>query len=172
MNYFRREKLDRKGYPKPPSKSKLVLVSFWILVICAIFVLQTNLFFWDVTLNLSVLVPFYMGLRRSPEKGMLSGVGMGLIEDSISLSITGPHILSKGVVGLISPLLAGKFFIWTPLFGVFALFLMTFLDGFLVYAAKSVFQEPPTGMQNALLEILVQSSINAPLGFFIKPREE
>jgi len=172
MNYFRKEKLDSRGFPKPPSKSRVALVLLWALAISALFVLQTNIVFWDFTLNLAVLVPFYIGLKRSPEKGMIAGAGIGLIEDSISLSITGPHILSKGIVGLLSPLLAGRFFIWTPLFGVLALFLMTFIDGFLVYAAKSIFQEPPSDMQNALLEILVQAAINAPLGFFIKPREE
>lgn len=172
MNYFRKEKLDSRGFPKPPSKSRLGVVFIWSLVITAAFIIQTNVSFWGFTLNLTVLIPFFVGLRRSPERGMLAGAGIGLIEDSISLAITGPHILSKGIVGLFSPLMAGKFFIWTPLFGVFALFLMSFLDGFLVYSAKAVFQSPPSGLQNALLEFLIQAIINAPLGYFIRPSEE
>jgi len=172
MNYFRNEKLDSKGFPKPPSSSRLGRTLIWVLVIAGVFVLQTNISLWNVSLNLTVLIPFYVGLRRSPERGMAAGAGIGLLQDSISLAITGPHILSKGIVGLVSPLMAGKFFIWTPLFGVLALFLMTFLDGFLVYAARSVFQTPPAGLQNALLEILVQALINAPLGYFIRPKEE
>jgi cell shape-determining protein MreD len=99
-------------------------------------------------------------------------MGIGLVEDSLTHSILGPNILSKGMVGLLSPLMSGRFFIWTPLFGIAALFGMTFLDGLVSYGARGLFLSPPMEFTEAVTNIFFQSLINAPIGFFIRPRDE
>lgn len=171
MNYFKKQRLDERAFPDLPSRSKLIPVAFWMLVIVIVFFIQTNIRLFGAALNLAVLIPFFIGVRKSPEKGLLAGIGIGLIQDSLSHAIIGPHILSKGMVGLISPLMSGKFFIWTPLFGIASLFAMTFLDGMVVYASMSIFQSVSSSLSQVLLDILIQSLINAPVGYFIRPRE-
>lgn len=173
MKFLKRHYLDKAGLPLPDSGYKNALAAvYWLLIISGIFTLQTNLTPFGIAFNFAVLVPFYTGLRKSPERGLFMGIVIGLIEDGLSRSILGPHILSKGMVGFLSPLLAGRFFVWTPLFGSIALFVVTFLDGLIVYACKGIFLAPPALFKIAVLYIFIQSIVNAPIGYFIRPRHE
>ncbi|MGW8272416.1 MAG: hypothetical protein ACWGN7_03390 [Thermodesulfovibrionales bacterium] len=170
MSRSGKAKFDSKPWDVPTRPSALSLV-LWLLGLIAIFIIQMNVSMFGVFLNLIVLVPFYVGVRSTPEKGLLAGIGVGFFQDGLGLGLIGPNMLSKGVVGLLSPLMAGKFFIWTRVFGMVTMFTMTFLDGWMVYASKSVFQSISTDLDVVFRDVLIQSLINAPLGYLIKPRD-
>lgn len=160
--------------PKPrdvSTRPRVLALTLWLLVLIAIFIVQMNVSMFGVFLNLTVLVPFYVGVRSTPEKGLLAGLGVGFLQDGLGLGIIGPNMLSKGLVGLLSPLMAGKFFIWTRVFGMVTMFTMTFIDGWMVYASKSVFQSLSTDLDVVFRDVLIQSVLNAPLGYFVKHRD-
>jgi rod shape-determining protein MreD len=172
MKIFKKHYLDHRGYPKLAAPSKWKSLAFWILVVTALIVIKTNVTLFGVSLNLTVLIPFYFGLKRSPEKGLVAGIIVGLIEDSLSNTILGPNILSKGAVGMLSSLLSGRFFIWTPAFGIAACFAMSFLDVLIVYVSRELFFVNPGIFKYAAGRMLIQSLINAPIGYFIRPKDE
>ncbi|MGW8272794.1 MAG: hypothetical protein ACWGN7_05335 [Thermodesulfovibrionales bacterium] len=170
MSRAGRVKFDAKSREVPP-RSRILAAILWLLVVLAIFIVQMNISIFGVFLNLTVLVPFYVGVRTTPERGLLAGVGVGLFQDGLGLGLIGPNMLSKGLVGLLSPLMAGKLFIWTRVFGIVTMFTMTFLDGWMVYASKNVFQSLSTDLDVVFRDVLIQALVNAPLGYFIKPRD-
>jgi rod shape-determining protein MreD len=172
MKIFKKSYLDHKGFPVLASPNKWQVILFWTLVVTVLIVIKTNITLFGVSLNLTVLIPFYFGLKRSPEKGLLAGVIVGLVEDSLSNTILGPNILSKGTVGVLSSLLSGRFFIWTPLFGIAACFAMSFLDVLIVYVSRELFFVNPGMFKHAAMRMLIQSLINAPIGYFIRPKDE
>ncbi|MEE9523140.1 MAG: rod shape-determining protein MreD [Thermodesulfovibrionales bacterium] len=172
MKTFKKSYLDHKGFPVLASSKKWQVILFWTLIVAVLIVIKTNVTLFGVSLNLTVLIPFYFGLKRSPEKGLLAGVIVGLVEDSLSNTILGPNILSKGTVGMLSSLLSGRFFIWTPLFGIAACFAMSFLDVLIVYMSRELFFVNPGMFKHAAMRMFIQSLINAPIGYFIRPKDE
>ncbi|UCG77234.1 MAG: rod shape-determining protein MreD [Nitrospirota bacterium] len=172
MKLFKRNYLNRKGFPEIPRMRRWQAVLAWTLVVIALLVIKTNISFFGVRLNLTVLVPFYIGLKRSPEKGLAVGIIIGLVEDSLSNTIIGPNILSKGSIGLLSSLLLGRFFIWTPLLGVLACFTATFIDGLIVFLSRELFFDDVGLLKQAVLIMLAQAFINSPVGYFIRPKDE
>jgi rod shape-determining protein MreD len=172
MKLFKRHYLDKKGLPVIDAERKWQDILFWTVIITALFAVKTNITVFGTSLNLTVLVPFYFGLKKSPEKGLMIGVTVGLIEDSLSNTILGPNIISKGSIGILSSLLLGRFFVWTPLFGVLACFAITFFDSIIVYTCRELFFVQPALFKGAVVKMLVQSAFNAPIGYFIKPADE
>ncbi len=172
MRMFKRHYLDVKGFPETVRKSPLLSVLKWIAVVTALIIIQTNIHPFELHLNFTIIVPVFLGLRRSSEHGMLAGVLVGLLEDTLSNTILGPHMLAMGVVGFLAPLLAGRFFIWTPLFGVAALFAMSATDSLIVLLSRKIFFTQIMPLKSALLAIMFQSLVNAPVGYFIRPRDE
>lgn len=172
MKIFKRHYLDARGLPVVVTRRKWGDIAFWAVLITGLFVLKTHISIFGTSLNLTVLVPFYFGLKKSPEKGFLIGILVGLIEDSLSSTIMGPNILSKGSIGILSSLFLGRFFIWTPFFGILACFTVTLFDSFIVYICRELFFVQPAPFKGAVLKMLFQSALNAPLGFFMRPSNE
>jgi len=144
----------------------------WTVIVFLTFVIQASISLFDITLNLTVVLAFYAGIKYGDIKGMLIGAFIGMIEDSLSGTILGPNLLSKGLVGYASSFLYRRFFMWTPLMGMVSISLFTFADSFMVFILRSIFTRMPTGTGAAFTVMLIQSLCNAPLGFFLKPKKE
>ena len=145
---------------------------FWAAILLFALILQGSISFFDISPNLTVILACYAGIRKREVKGMLIGSVIGMIEDSLSGAFLGPHLLSKGLIGYLSSLTYSRFFIWTPLLGVITMSVLTFIDGLIIFASRSVFDRMPASFLVALLMILIQSLLNAPFGLILKPKTE
>ncbi len=143
----------------------------WAIIILLAFLVQGSVSFMHIKLNLTALLVCYMGLKKGETPGMFFGAFIGLIEDSLSGVLLGPNILSKGLIGYLSSSLYSRLFIWTPLLGVINIFSLTFLDSSLVFMLRSAFDKIPVNLGSALLIIVIQSVVNAPIGIFLKPKD-
>lgn len=143
---------------------------FFLLLIFFAFFFKGTPAFPDVSPNLTALLAFYAGIRFGETKGLLMGVLIGALEDSLSTSIIGPNVLSKGMVGFSASFFISRgFLMWTPFLGIIAVALLTFLDNSMVFLARSVFDRAPAALSSFLFVSVMQSLLNAPAGAFIRP---
>jgi rod shape-determining protein MreD len=144
----------------------------WAALLLFAFVLQGSISLFDISPNLTVILACYAGIRKKEVQGMLIGSVIGMIEDSLSGAFLGPHLLSKGLIGYLSSLTYSRFFVWTPLLGIITMSVLTFIDGLIIFASRSIFERMPAGFLVALFMILLQSLFNAPFGFILRPKTE
>jgi hypothetical protein len=155
----------------------------WIFLAVLVFLLQTQSFFIKDFFNLSVVLVYYFGLksyRRNADydysgskagiESVVFGVIIGLTEDVISGSIIGPGLLSKGLLGLMTPIVfTDMVFKWTPLWGAIIVVIFSLLDGMVVIGSRILF----TGIHvtgAALFQIIcVQSLMSMPFGMLLRP---
>jgi rod shape-determining protein MreD len=142
----------------------------WAFIIIIALLLQGSLSIFDVTPNITVLLVCYLGIKKGETKGMLIGALIGFIEDSLSASLLGTHLLSKGIIGYFSPYIYNKFLIWTPLLSVSLVCFVTVLDGSIVFLARSLFDKMPVSFGAGLLIITIQSLFNAPFGLILRQK--
>lgn len=144
---------------------------FWAILIFLSFILQGRVSILGVPPNLTALLVYYAGVKYGQTKGLLTGVLIGALEDNISSPILGPNLLAKATIGYFSSLfITGGFFRWTPVLGIFALFLLTLLDNSIVFISRSLFDKIPAELTSALFVSIMQSILNAPAGIFIRPK--
>ncbi len=142
----------------------------WALAVLLAFLLQAKIAIISIVPNFTVLLAYYAGMRYGETRGMISGLIIGGIEDSLSASIIGPNMLGKALAGFFSSFfLSGGFFIWTPLFGILGAFVLTMIDNAAVFSTLSIFDKIPTTPASAFLISIMQSLINAAAGMFIRP---
>jgi len=143
----------------------------WLaLIIFLAFLLQSSVSILAVPPNLTVLVVYFIGIRYGGTRGLLTGVLIGALQDSLSTAMLGPNMLAKGMVGLLSAsFISGNFLIWTPLLGTIAAALLTFTDNAIVYLSLTLFDKFPTHISTALFIAIMQSLMNASAGIFIRP---
>ena len=142
----------------------------WGLAVLLAFVLQAKVSVLSITPNLTVLLAYYAGMRYGETRGMLAGLIIGGIEDSLSTAIIGPNMLGKAFAGFFSSFfLSGGVFIWTPLLGILGAFLLTMIDNSVVFFTHGIFDKVPTNPSSALLSATMQSLLNAAAGIFIRP---
>jgi len=144
----------------------------WAAILLFAFVLQGSISFFDISPNLTVILACYAGIKKREVKGMLIGSVIGMIEDSLSGAFLGPHLLSKGLIGYLASLTYSRFFIWTPLLGIITMSVLTFIDGLIIFASRSIFDRMPASFFVALFMIVIQSLFNAPFGFILRPKTE
>lgn len=144
----------------------------WVLVTFFIFILQGSISLFDITPNLTAALACYAGIKKREIKGMFLGSLIGVIEDSLSGAFLGPNLLSKGLVGYLSSFIYSRFFVWTPLLGIISIFVLTLTDGFIVFMSRGIFDKMPANSGAAAFIIIFQSLLNAPLGIFLKPKDE
>lgn len=124
-----------------------------------------------VSPNLTALVVYFIGIRYGRTRGLLSGVLIGALEDSLSSAMLGPNMLAKGIVGFLSAsFISGNFLIWTPLLGTIAMAFLTFTDNAVVFLSLVLFDKFPTNPTTALFTAIMQSLLNAPAGIFMRPK--
>jgi len=144
----------------------------WAAIFLFALILQGSISFFDISPNLTVILACYAGIKKREVKGMLIGSVIGIVEDSLSGAFLGPHLLSKGLIGYLSSLIYRRFFIWTPLLGIITMSVLTFIDGLIIFASRSIFDRMPASVLVALFMILIQSLFNAPFGFILRPKTE
>ena len=103
---------------------------------------------------------------------MFLGSLIGILEDNLASPFLGPNLLSKGLIGYLSSFVYHRFFVWTPVLGMISISLLTVVDGFVVLAARSIFDRMPVDLGAAAFIVLIQSLLNAPFGIFLKPKNE
>lgn len=144
----------------------------WAAILLFALILQGSISFFDISPNLTVILACYAGIKKREVKGMLIGSAIGVIEDSLSGAFLGPHLLSKGLISYLSSLTHSRFFIWTPLLGIITMSVLTFIDGLIIFASRSIFDRMPASLLVALFMVLIQSLFNAPFGFILRPKTE
>ncbi len=134
------------------------------------FVLQAKVSVLSVAPNLTVLLAYSSGIMLGETRGMIAGLVIGGIEDSLSSSIIGPNMLGKGLVGYLSSFfLSGGVLVWTPLLGILSVALLTIIDSVVVFISLSIFDTMPTSPSTVLFTSTMQSILNAAAGMFIRP---
>jgi rod shape-determining protein MreD len=131
--------------------------------------LQARLTPFGIPLALTVVVAYYAGVRFGSGRGLLAGSCLGLLEDSLLGGIVGPNLLAKGVIGFFASLVSGGLFQWTPLLGIVAMAIATLIEGLIVLLATIAYGSLPAPVPAAVGAIVLQSLINAPAGYFIRP---
>ena len=135
------------------------------------FFLQGRISVLGISPDLTALLAFYAGIRYGETRGLLAGVIIGALEDTISSSIIGPNLLGKGIVGFSSAFfVSGGFFRWTPILGIIAAALLTSLDNGVVFLLRGIFDRMPASPATALFIATMQSILNAPAGILVRPR--
>lgn len=143
----------------------------WAAAVFFALFLQSRLSFLGVKPDLTVLLAYYAGIRYGERRGLLIGILIGAIEDSVSSAIIGPNLLAKGMIGFFaSSFVSGGIFRWTPLLGGIAAGMLTFVDNSVVFLLRSIFESMPAMPTTALYIAAMQSLLSAPLGLFIRPR--
>jgi len=144
----------------------------WLaLIIFLAFLLQGSISILAVSPNLTTLVVYFIGIRHGRTQGLVSGVLIGALEDSLSSGMLGPNILAKGLVGFLSAsFISGSFLIWTPLSGTIAVALLTFTDNAVVFLSLTLFDKFPARPSTALFTATMQTLMNAPAGIFMRPK--
>lgn len=142
----------------------------WAGAVLLAFVLEAKVSVLSIIPNLTVLLAYYAGMKYGVTRGMLAGLVIGGIEDSLFAPIVGPNMLGKGLAGFFASFfLSGGFFIWTPLLGILGAFLLTMVDNSVVFFTLGIFDKVPTNPSSALLTSIMQSILNAAAGMFIRP---
>lgn len=144
----------------------------FILLIAAAFVIEAKWKVLGVRLNLIVLFAYYTGLKYGPSRGLLVGLILGAVEDSIAGPMLGPSLLGKATAGYLAPFITYGLFIWTAPLGLVWLLLLTVLDGAISFFALSIFSYQPAPVTDALLTVLWQGLIVCPVGLFLRPRHD
>ncbi len=143
----------------------------WPIAVFLSFFLQGRVSLLGISPDLTVLLVYYAGIRYGETKGLLAGVLIGALEDSLSSSVIGPNLLSKGLIGFSSSFfVSGGVLRWTPVLGLLAVSLLTVADNATVFLARSIFDKMPAAPSAALFVTIMQSVLNAAAGIFIRPR--
>src|SRR5208283_1246749 len=155
----------------------------WIFLTVLVFLLQTQCsFFWDFS-NLTVILVYYFGLKscqrnadrdfsgsKSEFESVAFGVIIGLMEDVISGSIIGPGLLSKGLLGLMTPVVfTDMIFKWTPLWGAIIVVIFTLFDAMVMVSSRMMFTGVHVTAAILFQAMCVQSVLNIPFGILLRP---
>lgn len=144
----------------------------FILLIILCFVIEAKVRLLGIGPAPTVLLVYYVGLRKGPVKGLLFGALLGMAADSFSGNILGPNLLSKGAVGFLSAFMTGGLFRWTPFLGLLGVSALTVVDGALSFTALALFAGTPTTISYAAAVMLGQAALNAVAGAFLRPAHE
>jgi cell shape-determining protein MreD len=155
----------------------------WIVLALLVFLLQTQFYFMRYFSNLTVILVYYFGLKsqqrnsdrdysgsKAEFESVAFGVIIGLMEDVISGSIIGPGLLSKGLLGLMTPVVfTDMIFKWTPLWGAIVIIIFTLFDGMVVVCSRIMFTGIHVSGATLFQAMFVQSIMNIPFGIFLLP---
>ncbi len=155
----------------------------WTLLVMLVFLLQTQSFFIKDFSNLTVILVYYFGLKsyqRDTKHGLSGskaelgsfafGVIIGLMEDVMSGAIIGPGVLSKGLLGLLTPVVfTDMVFKWTPLWGAIIVVIFTLLDGLVLIGSRIFFTGIHVTAATLFQIICIQSFVNMPFGILLRP---
>jgi rod shape-determining protein MreD len=142
----------------------------WLfLSVTAALIVHSQVSFWGVAPNLTLVVAYAVGIYSGSAKGILLGSVVGILEDSVSGSILGPNLLGKGTAGFLASFSSGSLFRWTPVLGMLSLFTLTLVDAGIVFVSRAVFETSPASLSQWVFAALLQGMLNAVIGIFIRP---
>ncbi len=147
-------------------------VLLWSAIVTGVFLVQSLVSASLLTVNLTLLPVYYFGLKKGYAPGLSVGVSVGLLEDALSGQLIGPGMLGKGLVGILASYITDGFFIWTPLLGMLAVFVLTIVDEAVIYTSLTLFSEAPAPLKDFVGIALGKALINAPFGWMIRPADE
>jgi rod shape-determining protein MreD len=143
----------------------------WPIAVFLSFFLQGRVSVLGISPDLTVLLAYYAGMRYGEARGLLAGAVIGALEDSLSSSIIGPNLLSKGIIGFSSSFfVSGGFLRWTPFLGLLVVAFLTVADNAMVFFARSIFDKVPAATSAVLFISVMQAILNAIAGIFIRPK--
>ena len=144
---------------------------FWVAAIFLAFLLQGRTSLLGVIPNLTVLLVYYAGIRYGETRGLMAGILIGYLEDSLSYSIIGPNLLSKAVIGFFSAFfITGGLFRWTIMLGIVAVSALTVADNMMVFLLRTIFDKMPLGFSHFLFISVMQALMNGSAGIFLRPK--
>ncbi|MEW6067233.1 MAG: rod shape-determining protein MreD [Nitrospirota bacterium] len=143
----------------------------WPSIVFLLFILEGSISIFDVKPNLTIVLICYIGTKKGAVESMFFGSLIGLIEDSLSGTLIGPNLLSKGLLGYFSSFIYSRFFIWIPLLGIISISIFTLIDSTTVLIARSIFDRMPVSAFASVFIIGIQSLLNAPWGLLLRPKE-
>jgi len=118
-------------------------------------------FHWAGYLELPLLVTLYFALRkRNPSSGLLLGMAVGLLQDSLSRTPLGLYGIAKTLVGFVASSLGARIDVEHPI----ARFLLTVAFYLFHHAVFSIASRFLLAQRNAVyftLPILIASLVNA-----------
>jgi len=142
----------------------------WLLIAFCALLLQGRVSVLGVVPNLTVLLAFYAGIRYGANRGLLAGLLIGFVEDSLSHTLIGPNMLAKGLVGYTAAFfIAGGLFRWTPLLGIVSVAALTLAGNFVTIVSKILFDRMPGSFASIIFISVMQALLNAPAGAFMGP---
>ncbi len=118
----------------------------------------------SVTPDIPLVLTVFLGLRKGPEVGCLSGFAMGLIQDVASGGLIGAQALTKALAGFGAGLLASRLWIQNPVVQVAGLVVLSLAEGLARYALLQLFRFPVALPELMLYVILPQALYNGFLG--------
>ncbi|MEW6116342.1 MAG: hypothetical protein AB1553_05515 [Nitrospirota bacterium] len=156
----------------------------WMLLVALIFLIQTQFSSLKNFFNGAVILVYLFGLKSRQDislhgyfsskteiKSTLFGAFLGLAEDILSGSIIGPGLLSKGLLGLIAPVIfTDMVFRWTPLWGGIVMALFTLIDGGIIIGSRVLFTGIEISGFTAFQVMVVQAVMSIPFGIIVKPQ--
>ncbi len=143
----------------------------WFSIVTVVVLADTHINIAGFKPNLAFILVYYIAVSKEPAKALPLVAIIGLILDSISSKIIGPNILSKGLVVISTSFIKSGVLIWTPMFSSLLGFVLTVIDGFVVYSSLVVFSTIPSELRYALYVILIQAIINSTVIFSLKIRK-
>jgi hypothetical protein len=126
-------------------------------------------YFFGLKSRQKVSVFEYSG-SKAGVSSVLFGAFVGLMEDALSGAIIGPGMLSKGLVGFLSPMVfTDVVFRWTPLWGGIAIAVFSLLDGAVTAGARVFFTGVHLGGMTLIQLFLIRALVSVPFGIVLKP---
>lgn len=111
-----------------------------------------------------IMTIYFSIIMQSSDKGYLYGLGLGLLQDLVGGGIAGVYTLSKGLLGLLSNIIANKFLRVNLLTQLFFFFLGSLIDSTLLFCTTRYLLEKSSTQYAFLRTILITFALNTLLG--------
>jgi len=141
---------------------------FWIFIAIILIILDSHLSFSGFKVNSTLLLVYYISITKKTVESFLWAVFIGMALDSLSSSLIGPNILSKGSASLFISLVKSGVITWTPLLNALLGFTVTLIDDSVVFLSLTFFHTQPSEIIQAFYIILFHATMNGTIIYFFK----
>jgi rod shape-determining protein MreD len=142
---------------------KAIAVAFAIIAACV--VLQSTVFRYiairGVRPDLALVVLVFVALRRGSMTAQVAGFAAGIVEDLVSVSPVGFHMLLRTVIGFLYGLLSGNVFVDPLLMPIVLAIVATILKGLISGLVSLVFGLQSSGFMYFAGRLWIEAGYNA-----------
>jgi rod shape-determining protein MreD len=142
---------------------KATIVTFLILSACV--VLQSTVFRYiailDVKPDLALIVLIFVALRRGSMTAQVAGFASGIVEDLVSVSPVGFHMLLRTLIGALAGILSGNVFVDPLLMPIVMTIAATILKGIISGLVSLVFGLKESGFMYFAGRLWIEAGYNA-----------